>query len=61
MRTKAQREIMLDDDGKLIKVSDADGNSLTIDSKGITIKTGKAFKVDAGGEVVIKGDKIDLQ
>ena len=61
LRTKAQREIMLDDDGKLIKVSDADGNSLTIDSKGITIKTGKAFKVDAGGEVVIKGSKIDLQ
>ena len=61
LRTKGKREVMLDDDGKLIKVSDADGNSLTIDSNGITLKTGKAFKVDAGGEVVIKGEKIDLQ
>lgn len=61
LRTKGKREIMLDDDAKLITVTDPDGNSLTLDSKGITLKTDKDFKVDAGGKVEIMGAKIDLQ
>ena len=61
LRTKGKREIMLDDDAKLIKISDPDGNTLTLDAQGITFKTDKDFKVDAGGKVEIKGDKIDLQ
>ena len=61
LRTKGKREILLDDDDKLIKISDPDGNTLTVDAQGITFKTDKDFKVDAGGKVEIKGGKIDLQ
>ena len=62
IRTPAKREILLDDDGKQIKLSDADGNSLVMDSNGITLKSSKDFKVDAAsGDVEIKGSKIDFQ
>jgi Rhs element Vgr protein len=61
LRTKDKREVMLDDDGKLISIADPDGNKITIDSNGITFKTSKDFKIDAGGGVEIKGSTIDLK
>ena len=62
IRTPAKREILLDDDAKQIKLSDADGNSLVMDGNGITITTDKDFKVSAAkGAVEIAGSSIDLK
>jgi uncharacterized protein involved in type VI secretion and phage assembly len=61
LRTKAKREVVLDDDGKLISIADADGNTLSVDSNGITLHSAKDLKLEADGNVEIKGAKIDLK
>ena len=61
LRTKDKRELTLDDDGKAISIADADGNKITIDGNGISVKTPKDFKVQADGNVEIKGSQIDLK
>ena len=61
LRTKDKREVMLDDDGQLISIVDGDGNKLTIDSSGITIHSAKDIKLEADGNIEIKGSQIDLK
>ncbi len=62
IRTPGKRELLLDDKAGQIKLSDGDGNSLVMDSKGITLSTNKDFKVNAAdGAVEISGSSIDLK
>ena len=61
LRTSAKHEIKLDDDAKAITLADSNGNTITLDDKGITIKCAKDLKIDASGNVEIKGTQIDLK
>ena len=61
IQTPAKNKILLDDDAKAVKLSDQHGNTITMDDKGITVKSAKDFKVDASGNVEIKGTKVDVK
>jgi Rhs element Vgr protein len=60
LQTPSGAKLLLDDDGEAIVLSDKHGNKITLDKDGITIASAKDFKVDASGNVVVKGSKIDL-
>lgn len=61
IETPGKNTITLDDDGKKIQLQDQHGNSIIMDENGITLKSAKDFKVDAGGNVEIKGAKVDIK
>ena len=62
IQTPEKNKILLDDDAKAIKLTDQNGNSLTMDENGIVFKSAKDFKVDAGsGNVEISGTKVDVK
>lgn len=61
IETPGKNSITLDDDGKKIQLKDQHGNSIIMDENGITLKSAKDFKVDAGGNVEIKGSKVDIK
>jgi Rhs element Vgr protein len=61
IETAGGAKLVIDDDKKSIALVDQNGNELTMDDKGITLKTGKDFKVDAGGNVEIKGSQVDVK
>ena len=62
IQTPDKNKILLDDDAKAIKLTDQNGNSLTMDANGIVFKSAKDFKVDAGsGNVEISGTKVDVK
>jgi len=62
IQTPEKNKILLDDDAKAIKLTDQNGNSLTMDQNGVTIKSAKDFKIDAGsGNVEISGSKVDVK
>jgi hypothetical protein len=52
---------MLDDDGKKIELKDQHGNSILMDQNGITLKSAKDFKLEASGNMEIKGAKVDIK
>ncbi|MFI3220335.1 MAG: type VI secretion system tip protein VgrG [Methylococcales bacterium] len=54
-------KILLDEKEKKILISDGNKNTITMDEHGITIKSGKDFKIDASGNVEIKGNKVDVK
>ena len=53
-------KLLLHDDGDAIVLSDKHGNKITLDKDGVSIASAKDFKVDASGNVTVKGSKIDL-
>lgn len=61
IETPGKNTIKLDDDGKKIQLDDQHGNSIIMDENGITLKSAKDFKVEAGGNVEIKGAKVDIK
>jgi uncharacterized protein involved in type VI secretion and phage assembly len=61
LQTPGGSKILLDDDGELVALSDKHGNKLTLDKDGVTIVSAKDFKVEAKGNVEIKGSKVDLK
>jgi Rhs element Vgr protein len=61
LQTPAANKITLDDDGQLIEIKDQHGNTITMSKDGITIKSAKDFKIDASGNVEIKGSKVDVK
>ncbi len=61
IQTAANNKLLLDDDGETVVLSDQHGSSITMSKDGIVIKSAKDFKIDAGGDVVIKGAKVDIQ
>lgn len=61
IETPAKNKIIFDDDGQMIQLSDQHGNTITMSKDGIEIKSAKDFKVDASGNVEIKGAKVDVK
>ena len=61
LQTPGGSKVLLDDDGELVALSDKHGNKLILDKDGVTITSAKNFKVDAKGNVEIKGSKVDLK
>jgi Rhs element Vgr protein len=61
VETAAGARILLDDSAKSVQVLDQNGNELKMDSNGIQLKTAKDFKLEATGNVEIKGAKVDLK
>lgn len=61
LETPGKNTITLDDDGKKIELKDQHGNCITMDDKGITLKSAKDFKLEASGDVEIKGTKVDIK
>jgi Rhs element Vgr protein len=57
----AKNKILLDENEKTIVISDANNNTITMDKDGITLKSGKDFKIEASGNVEIKGSKVDIK
>ncbi len=58
---KSTTSIVLDGDEKKILLSDQNGNTITMDKNGITMKTAKDFKLEVDGKVDIKGSKVDIK
>ncbi len=61
IETPQQNTLVLDDDEESVLLSDQHGNSITLSKDGIEIKSAKDLKIDAGGNVEIKGAKVDIK
>lgn len=61
IETPDSNKIVFDDDAQMIQVTDQHGNSITMDKNGIEIKSAKDVKIDASGNVEIKGQKVDVK
>jgi hypothetical protein len=61
IQTPASNKILLDDDAETIRLSDQHGNTITMSKDGIVIKSAKDVKIDASGNVEIKGKKVDVK
>jgi hypothetical protein len=61
LETAGHNKIILDDDGELIKISDKHGNTITLDKDGIKLGSAKDLTLEAKGNVVIKGAKVDVK
>lgn len=62
VKTAGERTLVLDDAAKAITLSDDAGNTIKLDSNGITLKSAADVTIDAGdGKVVIKGGNVDVQ
>lgn len=61
IQTPNKNKIFLDDDAKAIKLIDQHGNTVTMDQNGIELKSAKDIKIDASGNVEIKGTKVDVK
>lgn len=61
IETPAKNKILLDDDNETVHLSDQHGNELTMSKDGIVIKSAKDLKVEASGNVEIKGTKVDVK
>ena len=61
IKTKEGAQIQLDDTAKSLSMVDQNGNELTMDQNGIALKSAKDFKVEASGNVEIKGAKVDVK
>jgi Rhs element Vgr protein len=61
IETPGKNHILIDDDAQAITIADQHGNTITMDSKGITLKSASDFMIDAAGKVAIKGSAVDVQ
>lgn len=61
IETPGKNTIQLDDEGKKIELKDQHGNSIVMDANGITLKSAKDIKLDASGNIEIKGTKVDIK
>ena len=61
IETPNKSQIALDDKAQTILITDQHGNSIKMSQDGIEIKTKKDLKIDAGGNVEIKGRKVDVK
>jgi Rhs element Vgr protein len=60
IETAASR-IRLDDKAQTIQISDQYGNTVTMDKDGIQLKSAKDLKIEASGNVEIKGINVDVK
>ena len=61
IETAQNNRILLDDEAQAIKISDEHGNQITMDDNGIALKSAKDLKIEANGNVEIKGQKVDVK
>jgi Rhs element Vgr protein len=61
IETKDKNVILLDDDKAMISLADKHGNKITMDKDGITLVSAKDLNLEASGNVVIKGAKVDIK
>jgi uncharacterized protein involved in type VI secretion and phage assembly len=61
IQTPQKNTLRLDDAAEAVVLSDQHGNSITMSKDGISLKSVKGFTIDAAGDVVIKGSKVDIQ
>lgn len=62
IETPGKSSIAVDDDAKGIVLKDENGNEITMNADGITLKSAKDFTIDAAsGKVVVKGSTVDVQ
>jgi Rhs element Vgr protein len=61
IETPGKNHILIDDDAQAITIADQHGNTITMDSKGITLKSASDFLIEASGKVAIKGSAVDVQ
>ncbi len=61
IETASKNSILLDDDKKQIAISDQHGNTFTMNKDGITAVSCKDLTLEAKGNVVIKGAKVDVK
>jgi Rhs element Vgr protein len=61
IETAGGGKVVVDDKEKSIALTDQNGNTITMDKDGITIKSAKDLKFEASGNVEIKGAKVDLK
>ena len=61
IETANKNKLLLDDDAEEITLSDQHGNKITMNKDGVMIKSAKDFKLDASGNVEIKGSKVDVK
>lgn len=55
IETPGGNQVVLDDQAESIQVADQHGNTLTLDKNGITLKSAKDLKLEAGGNVTVNG------
>jgi Rhs element Vgr protein len=61
IETPKKNTVVLDDDAEKVEVVDQHGNKITMSKDGILIKSAKDVKIDASGNVEIKGQKVDVK
>jgi Rhs element Vgr protein len=61
IETPKKNKILLDDDAEKVEIVDQHGNKITMSKDGIVIKSAKDVKIDASGNVEIKGAKVDVK
>lgn len=61
IETPGSNKIVFDDSSEMVQMSDQHGNSITMSKDGIEIKSAKDLKIDASGNVEIKGTKVDVK
>jgi uncharacterized protein involved in type VI secretion and phage assembly len=61
IETPKKNKILLDDEAEKVEVADQHGNKVTMSKDGIVIKSAKDVKIDAAGNVEIKGQKVDVK
>jgi Rhs element Vgr protein len=59
--TPAGNKIALDDADKTITIEDQHHNRVTLSDKGIALESARDLVLDAAGDVVIKGARVDIQ
>ncbi len=59
--TAEDHSITLDQNEEKIAIQDVHGNTITMDSSGIVIKSASDLKIEASGNVEIKGSKVDVK
>lgn len=60
IETAEGARVLLDDVAKSMELSDQHGNQIKMDKGGITLKTAKDLKLEASGNVEIKGAKVNV-
>ncbi len=61
IETPGSNKIIFDDSGEIVQISDQHGNTITMNKDGIEIKSAKDLKIEATGNVEIKGAKVDVK
>ena len=61
IETAEGASMVIDDDAKSFEFCDQNGNQFKMNDSGISLKSAKDFKLEASGNVVIKGAKVDIK